>query len=250
MTFSPDGRLLAAVGQTETIRLWNTWTGKEISHLIGHRGRMEAISFSPDGKTLASGGVDGTVLIWDVSGLLPVAKKAVEKLGPDALAKCWDDLAGTDALRAYQTIAELAQRPGQAERLLKDRLAHPAVNSERLARLIADLDADEFNKRERASKELANMGRMAEGSITKALEDNPSTEAKRRLKALLVKLEGKAEDPEHWRLLRVIEVLERLGTPEARRPLAKLAKETTVAGAAWEAKASLERLEKTARGAP
>src|SRR5262249_43932026 len=76
--FSPDGRLLAAVGQTEVIRLWDTWTGQEVGQFTGHRGWMTSLAFAPDGKTLASGGADNTVLIWDASRFskaLPVAGK-------------------------------------------------------------------------------------------------------------------------------------------------------------------------------
>jgi WD40 repeat protein len=249
--FSPDSRLLASAGRTETIRLWDTWTGKEVAHFTGHRGWMNSLSFAPDCKTLASGGADGTVLIWDVSRLLPAAKRPAEKLSRDELAQCWDDLAGTDAARAYQTIAELARRPGQAEGFLNDKLAaNPGMNAQQLARLIADLDADDFNAREKANQELANLGRLAEGALTKALEGKPSAEMRRRAQELLDKLDGKAEDPNQRLLLRAIEVLERLGTPEARRLLGKLEKEASEATAAREAKASLERLAKAEKSAP
>jgi WD40 repeat protein len=250
VVFSPDGRLLASVGQTETIRLWDTWTGKAIGNFTGHRGWMSSLAFAPDGKTLASGGADSTILVWDVSGLLPAVKPLPKELSPGELARSWDNLAGTDAEQAYQTMAELARRPGQAEGWLKDQFAlTPEVSEKGVARLIAGLDMDDFKTREKASKELANLGRLAEGALRKALEGKPSAEVRRRVQDLLHKLEGKAEAPEQRRLLRAIEVLERLGTPESRRLLASLA-EAAEANGAREAKASLERLRKAGRGAP
>jgi hypothetical protein len=243
LAFSPDGRLLASAGRMETIHLWDTWTGREVGRFTGHRGWMNSLAFAPDGKTLASGGADSTVLIWDVAGLLPLEKKPAEKLGRDELARYWDDLASTDAARAYRAIGELARHPGQAENLLRARLAaQPGISTERLDRLIADLDADDFAVREKASKELANLGRLAGESLRKVLDGQPSAEVKRRVQELLKRLEGRGEDPQERRLIRAIEVLERLGTLEARRLLDGLQKDTTLSEAAREAKASLERL--------
>ena len=129
---SPAGRLLASVSRTETIHLWDAWTGEEVGQLTGHRGWINSLSFAPDGKALASGGADATVLIWDVSGFVPAPKPVAKKLGREELARCWDDLAGTDATRAYRTMAELARRPDEAEGLVKDKLAAgPQVNAER-----------------------------------------------------------------------------------------------------------------------
>jgi WD40 repeat protein len=251
VAFCPVGRLLASVGRTETIYLWDVWTGEEAGRLTGHRGGISSLSFAPDGKMLASGGGDLTVLIWDVSGFVPAAKAGAAKLGREELARRWDDLAGADAARAYRAMAELARRPDQAEDLLKEKFAAgPRVSAEQLARLIAALDSDDFDTREKASKELAGLGRSAEAALTKAKDGKLSAEAKRRVEELLTKLDGKADDPEHLRLLRVIEVLERLATPEARRLLDKLAKEATGAVAAREAKASMERLGKARRADP
>jgi WD40 repeat protein len=249
VVFSPDGRLMASVGRSETIHFWDAWTGAVISELAGHRGAVTSLSFAPDGKTLASGGADSTVLIWDVSGVSPSSKKPAEKLGRAELAKIWEDLGGADAARAYQAVAELARRPGQAEDFLRDKLAASlGKNSRQLARLIADLDADDFNVRDKAYKELAALGKSAEAALTKALEGGSSSvELRRRAQDLLAKLEGSAESSESRAMLRAIEVLERLATPEARGLLARLAKDATDAETVRQAEASLKRLARDAK---
>jgi WD40 repeat protein len=75
LCFSPDGRLLAAVGHDHTIRLWEAATGKTVLVLPGHQGGVgrpyflagvNCLAFSADGKTLVSGGEDRSIRLWDV----------------------------------------------------------------------------------------------------------------------------------------------------------------------------------------
>ena len=56
MAFSPDGRFLAAAGESQLIRLWDVTTWKEVRTLKGHPSDVRNLAFSPDGKTLASCG--------------------------------------------------------------------------------------------------------------------------------------------------------------------------------------------------
>lgn len=90
----------------------------------------------------------------------------------------------------------------------------------------------------------------AAGALTKILDEKPSAEMKRRVRDLLGRLNREAEDPQERLLLRVIEVLERLKTSEARRLLSKLAKESADTNVTGAATASLERLRNAGRGHP
>jgi WD40 repeat protein len=67
LQFSPDGKTLASGSTDETVRLWDTATGKERATLKGHRGWVNGVAFSPDGKVLAAGvGLTrGAVWLWD-----------------------------------------------------------------------------------------------------------------------------------------------------------------------------------------
>ena len=53
-----------------------------------------------------------------------------------------------------------------------------------MARLIADLDSDVFDVREKAAKEW-KLGAAAEPALRKALEGRPSAEVRRRVEGLL-----------------------------------------------------------------
>ncbi len=75
VTFSPDGKLLAAGGAEGTIKLWDMASGQEILTL--HRDTpqlIEHVTFSPDGKLLAAWEstserfeLVGRVTVWDVT---------------------------------------------------------------------------------------------------------------------------------------------------------------------------------------
>jgi WD40 repeat protein len=67
VAFSPDGNMLASVGEDHRIRLWDAATGRQLRALPGHPERVLSIAFSPDGKLLASSGNDNTIRLWNAA---------------------------------------------------------------------------------------------------------------------------------------------------------------------------------------
>ncbi|HTU93815.1 MAG TPA: WD40 repeat domain-containing protein [Gemmataceae bacterium] len=241
VAFSPDGRLLAAGGYDSIVFVWDMIAGKQMARLEGHQGSVNSLAFSPDGRRLASGSQDTTALFWDVSGLA----KALPRRGPlsqKELDELWSTLAGADAAKAYQAILTLEAVPDQAVPLLAERLRLSSNNDKQITRLLALLDSDDFAQRERATKELQEIGWLAEPALHKALEDKPSLEMRRRVKALLDGIRKQPLPPAMLRMLRGMEVLEHIGTPEARKVMASLAAGTPQARLTREAKAALQRL--------
>jgi WD40 repeat protein len=238
---SPDNRLLAfAEEESGTIRLIELASGQVRISLPGHRDGVYSLAFSPDGKTLASGGEDNVVFLWDVTGTR--TGPAVKKAGERELTAWWSDLAAEDAARAGTAITSFLRSPVQAGTFLAGRL-HPvkSPDEKRLKQLVADLDAGDFKTREAASRQLARLGEQAEVVLRQASKARPSLEAQRRIKHLLDHLE-QGPAGETLRLLRAIEVLEHLATPQARRTLEALAKGAHRARETLAAKAALLRL--------
>jgi len=131
----------------------------------------------------------------------------------------------------------------QALPLFRERLLVRSVPAERVNRLIADLDDPSFRARERASRELAALGKAAEAALRKVQDRPPSAEVGRRVKELLARLESQGRS-EELTSLRAVEVLEHVGSPEARQLLTGLTKGSAGARLMEEARASLQRLER------
>jgi WD40 repeat protein len=66
LAFSPDGTLLATVGnEDQTLRLWDLETGNCRHVLTGHEGAVLSCAFHPTQTIVVSGSSDQTVKFWD-----------------------------------------------------------------------------------------------------------------------------------------------------------------------------------------
>jgi RNA polymerase sigma factor (sigma-70 family) len=248
--FSPDGRMLAWSDRRDnTIHLLEVSSGRERRCFSGHRGSVMTLTFSADGSRLISGSGDSTALVWDVGNRFD-ARNASAALKTAEVESLWADLASKDAARAYRAIHRFALSPSSAIPFMRNHLCPvPLVDEKRIARLLADLDSDDFTARQKATAELEKLGARALPAYRKALESKPSLEVRRRLEDLLEKAGPAWWDVsgERLRSLRAVEVLELAGTTEARELLRKIAAGAEGMRLTEHAKAALRRLAKFAR---
>ncbi len=246
VAFSPDGKHLATAGTDREVRIWDVASGRQLPGAAGHRAAVADLAFAPDGQSLVSASDDETVLFWKVSEVLASAAAPVA-----GLAALWSELGHADAAKAGQAIRRLSEAGAAAVPVLK-RHMQPVAARDGLARKIdgwvADLESDQLPVRDKAANELEKCGDLAEAALEKVLQNGPALETQKRVARILKAIEDRAQAPEQLRALRAIEVLERIGTADARQLLANMAKGDPEARVTQEAAAALARLEK--RGAP
>jgi WD40 repeat protein len=246
VTYSPDGRRLAAAGGDKVIRVRDPYSGSLVADWPAHAGTVFSLAFTPDGKRLASAGQDKAVKVWDAPGTVrAVAPMDTPRTAREARALA-HDLAGSDATRAYRALAALAAAPDLAVAAVRDRLrtiAMPtAADREQAAGWVRDLDHADFRVRERASRALASAGAAAPEAVRSGLAKDPSPEARERLERLLASLADRPPTAEEIAADRVLELLEHVGTGEARTELKALAAGYPEARLTHDAAAALKRM--------
>jgi WD40 repeat protein len=254
LAFAPHGRTLALATQgyqtfdffgrprpnpAPTIDVWELASGSLRQRFEGHRGLIQCLAFSPDGQSLASGSSDTTVLLWDTSGRGPTST-----LSPSALAETWPLLESPDAKAAFRAMGRLLAAPAEALALLREHLQPAPANEAERAKVqtwLSALDSDSFASRDEAFRGLERLGPIAEPALQRALASDLSLEVRRRVGDLLARLDRGTPGPKEIRIIRAVEVLERLG-PQARALLGALAQGDEAALLTQEARKALGRI--------
>jgi WD40 repeat protein len=242
LAVSPNGCALATGENDRSILVFETATGQVRRRLVGHRASIDSVTFTPDGRRLITTSHDQTALVWDMTfganGSKPV------RLSPTDRDKAWKALAATAAAPAYEVVVRLAADPDGSVLLVKKHIQPaPAIDGAVLDKLIDGLNNDRFAVRERAAAELDRLGKTVVGAVRARFDADSSPEVRERLAKFLEQHDRDEFTAEELRQERALELLEQIGTAEAREVLRELSKGEKTARLTRQADAALKRLE-------
>jgi WD40 repeat protein len=254
LAVSPNGRIAASTdGQTgrpkqlkdpHRIRFWDIATCRELATLSGHDVNATSLCFSPDGTQLITGLQDATALVWDVPEEARRAAVTVQAIAAEEIEAVWHDLSSTEAAAGQRAVLRLVNDPDSAVALLEERLKPVAAPDDKeVQSLITGLEDDDFKVRQASLDRLAAYGAVITHQLTAAARDAESNEVRLRCRELL----QAAQSPlplrgEALTAARAVQVLEWVGTTQAKALLGKLATGAAEAQLTRESRAALGRL--------
>jgi hypothetical protein len=237
LALSANGRLLA-IGSDRAVRVWDLTNNEELPPLIGHQGMVRAVAFAPDGRRLLSFDSAGLKLTWSVPRIVKSAGAKLPRLTAEEFDELWDELGDADAFNSYRAIRHMAAEPQRALALLSKHLQPvPSGDSQRLEKLVADLQNPNAGVRRKAMTELRQLGEAALGALSQIPQNQRHQQS---IMIVMNKLEARFATPERARALKAVQILQRMGTPEAKQLLEKLAKGAAGARLTVAAKTALD----------
>jgi hypothetical protein len=240
LAISADNNILAVGTSSHSVVLWDLRTGQELPPLVGHQAPVHALRFTSGGKQLVSFDEEGLRLVWNARHLARSSDAKLTPLGETDFEELWEDLAEDDAFRTFRAVRYLTADPQRALPLLRRHLQPvPAGDSQRIAQLLADLQKQDPAARRKAMSELRKHGEAALGPLAQLAEQQ---QGNRTITIFLAKLEAQYPSADRFRALKAVQVLEQIGSANARQELDKLAKGAAGARLTVEAKAALGRL--------
>ncbi len=240
VAFAPDGRTLAVGCQDGAVRRFDLRTGRELPPLTGHPAGVLALCYTADGKTLLSLGADQKLFFWPADANSDWRPKTIPT-DEAALERLWDTLRTDDPLDLYGCSQLFGASPAPTVAFLRKRLAPPpAGDTARIEKLVAALQKPEYNERKKAAKELRELKEFSSLAVP-ALRQAAERGNSNLVQQMLMEFESQAPPREHLRSVRALNILERIGSDDARKLLGELAKGPPEAAFTVAAKAALER---------
>jgi WD40 repeat protein len=243
--FSPKGDLLFLSTADGHIVVRDVLTGSNLYEFVSSSSGGCKLMPHPDGRRLIT--VHRRVVkIWQ----LPVSIRSTgDPRGGSSgeLRADWRRLGSRDGRIGVLALAKLQKKKAATLGLLEAELHLNEGLGGKIKGCVARLASKQFSVRERATDELRDLGWIAQPYLEKRLIEEKDAEVARRLRGLLREFsQGPRENVNCLRVFRAVQLLEHMGTTRAKACLRQISQFHNVS-IAYEARASLERLEKQAR---
>jgi WD40 repeat protein len=241
LALSNDNKRIAIGSPAGRVTVLDVASGEPIVIFGGHEGPVSGLVFTSDGKRLVSTSHDGTAIVWEVPDKPQRARPT------EAAVSSFDEafrlLGSADPAQAQRGLEYLYRNPAEAVKQTATRIPAPAATpAAKLKQFIEDLSNDDYPTREAAVKELEKFGGEASPLLQEVMRSSQNAEARKLAGELLSKLEAPAIRADDLKILRIVEAMECLGTPEARAQLEKWAAGPVGHRLTVEAAAAMERL--------
>ena len=185
---------------------------------------------------------------WAV-GRVVVETQQPSRLSREQMESLWTRMALPDLAEAREAQDILASAGDDAADFIKTKFSAAIVNADKVANLITQLDAEEFQTRQEASKALKQMGPSVSGALRDALKKTESEEVRNSLQVLLAQLSGTANSEASGNpAIRAIKMLASLRSAKAIEALETI--ETNLSDTRMVAAAQAARLSVAALLAP
>lgn len=221
--------------------------GRVTTQAVGEEGAATGALNENGGATTKAVGEEGGAPVTEakgeagagVGGQIVIVKPLALELKDKQLETTYADLGSKEQPKAVQACAVIYGSK-QAITFLKGNIKvnFAQADDQKIAQMINDLDADAFAAREKAEKDLANLGPAAVPALQAALQNAKSAEMRMRLQRLI---DNSKELPVMVQATRALEVLIALKTPEAKAVIEELAKGNEKEWLTQEAKKALVR---------
>jgi WD40 repeat protein len=219
LALSPDGRLLITRPDME---LWEAATLIKVARLEGHPLGVRDFAFSPEGRRLLTGSADTTAAIWDITTMALQGDLPKLQLSQAQLDEHWRQLSSSVTSDFYPALWKLvAAGDASVPLIARNVRPKPHLDPAQLKTWLADLDHEQFARRDEAMRGLERLGPAIEAELLGLLKSKFSLEKQRRVEQLLKSI---GPTPERLRAHRALMVLEQIGSPAAKAALADFAK--------------------------
>jgi hypothetical protein len=248
VSLSTKGRVLAAAlfprgdfRRSGLLQVWDVATGNssprvELDVAISH------LAVSPDGTNVATAMLDGTILVWDTSMLVGSAQEALPgPLSSENLTELWDQC-GKKGPAYLDAVSRLASRPSEAMPFLKRQLRPtPELPPASVRQLFED---SQSAKEEVQASAVAKLTALPTDLLRLQAASAPTASAAQRQLVRIVALQPWYQRaPDALRRVRGVQVLEKIGSHEARDILREMTTGWPLAWDTYFARAALRRLE-------